>query len=383
MLRLAIAAALAASVSMLGLASAPAEAAGERFPTVRLCPVTCFSVSYHPYTLTSKLEVFETRSGWARISPYLDRPALVLRYGEKVPETPAHWIRLSTLKITGDVEGIAGDGAPSAAASSKPRERARNQRQKRLVTLPVHRPDSATAALPIETVRTETAALNETTQQDSDSTIEQASQTAVEPKPTTAAVQTLPNDSFTLTAAPLQPSTLVTPAQTPSRPAVVEKLRPTQVALNPVEPEGSTGLTDDKMAAWIAANRGSVLAKVKNDVEPELKLSPSASVEQRIEALKQPASASVPTIMTLELLDERLAVLPGMNSDLSEKSVITLRHHALQLLKDGKCSGIAGGKVDEAAGTIQVVCSDDLTTPREFQLEQISPRLNRLSAGNL
>ncbi len=71
---------------------------GNKVPIVRLCPATCTAVNGHGLKAGSKTTVFETRSGWARVSAYLNRAQLVASFGDSTPPKPALWVPVSSLK---------------------------------------------------------------------------------------------------------------------------------------------------------------------------------------------------------------------------------------------------------------------------------------------
>ena len=325
---------LLAGMAMGASAHARSVTLDKWMPTIRLCPVSCISVSGHKLRNGNKVNVLQVRNGWARISPWLDAERLKRSFGERVPEKPAYWVELAR------TSGLAGE----SAAKTEPKKTNSRQRSRvRRVTLPTARPAYRVATL-------------------------------------YAAEDSLMVSA--LAADRREPSSIVDAVM-----AKVEQPRdgsPVAVSLpaNPSERALSTDkLSTDKMAAWIKANRGNVVEdarKVAISAQPDPKnIKNGAELETQIAALKTPkdevvAFGNVPDVMTSELLDKRLNVLPGMNSKVSEETVIALRHYALGLLNSKSCKGIAGGGAGEKAGTIYLVCTDDLTRMREFGVSQES-----------
>ena len=70
---------------------------GNKNPVVRLCPATCTAVNGHGFKAGASTTVYETKSGWARVSGYLDRAKLVTSFGTSTPPKPALWVPVSSL----------------------------------------------------------------------------------------------------------------------------------------------------------------------------------------------------------------------------------------------------------------------------------------------
>jgi len=113
---------------------------------------------------------------------------------------------------------------------------------------------------------------------------------------------------------------------------------------------------------------------VEKPEEPQTASAEPKAVEQAALQEDQPepqdASPALPAKLTRQLKDQRLSKLPLQPDDtLDLKSVIAIRHHALQLLEDGECKAIsAGGKSLSLDGWIYVVCQDD-GQYRQFAVE--------------
>ena len=56
---------------------------------VRLCPVSCIAVNGHGLKAGREVEVFETRSGWIRVSRFLNRRRLTKTFGQTITREPA------------------------------------------------------------------------------------------------------------------------------------------------------------------------------------------------------------------------------------------------------------------------------------------------------
>lgn len=100
---------------------------------VRLCPSTCVAVNGHGLSPGGQVTVYEQKSGWLRVSNYLNRSRLVATFGESITQNPALWIAASQL-----------EGA--AAAQSQQQTRTAAARQKKRVTLPKFRPGTSFAS---------------------------------------------------------------------------------------------------------------------------------------------------------------------------------------------------------------------------------------------
>lgn len=334
--------ALGAAVAASGYAQARTVTLDSLVPTVRLCPVTCISVSGHKFRPGTKVSVIETRRGWARISPWLDDKRLRRSFGDRVPKNPAYWV---------DLRRTTGLSAEKTKEQAKTASRLR--RQQRRVTLPKARPGYTVASVytaednmmssvlkvdRVTTARVANAALSKTDFSKSDFS---------------------QGNAFVNTSLPVNPSKRALAAES---------------------------LTTQKMSAWIEANRGSVIEDLQevtaalSEPRPE-EIKSGKQLEKQIVALKDPVASAttntatqdefdtVPEVMTSALLDKRLSVLPGMNSKVPEETVIALRHFALGLLEKGECKGIAGGGNGSSPNTVYLVCTDDLMKTREFKLQ--------------
>ena len=340
--------AFAATAAFSTMAHARTVTLDKWMPTVRLCPISCISVSGHKLRNGNKVNVLEIRKGWVRISPWLDAERLKRSFGDRVPKKPAYWVELAR---TGGLRG-----KPETKKDNAKKTASRQRRQQRRITLPAARPAYRVASV----FAAEDSMM--------------ASALKVDRQQTAAAVD-----------AALIRTVMARSEQPRERSPVAVKLSTTHTdrALS------ADSLTTDKMASWIEANRGSVVEEAQEIAaaaalaEPkpeEIKMGRKLEVEiASLKALKDEATGlgSVPDVMTSELLDKRLNILPGMNSNIPEETVIALRHYALGLLNSKACKGIAGGGAGEKAGTIYLVCTDDLTRIREFSNNQeLSGALN-------
>ena len=123
---------------------------GKEPVTVRLCPVKCVAVNGHAFTPGGAATVFETRSGWARVSGYLDRAALVKSFGNSIIKKPALWVPVSQLAVKpASTRNSTKAENNKADKNSAPRNRNRRISQRK-VTLPTFRPNTSITA-PIQT----------------------------------------------------------------------------------------------------------------------------------------------------------------------------------------------------------------------------------------
>ncbi len=330
---------LGAAVAVSTSAQARTVTLDGLMPTIRLCPVTCISVSGHKLRAGNKVSVVEVRRGWARISPWLDANRLKRSFGDRVPEKPAYWVELKR---------TSGLSAAKSKAKEKAKTASRQRWQQRRVTLPKARPGYTVASV----YSAEDSMMSSVLKVNRAATVKAVNAAISKTKRT--------------------PHSAITPVSVPANPS--------QRALS------AESLTTEKMSAWIEANRNSVIEDVEDvavalaDPEPE-EIKSGTELERQIAALKGPAAETstsaglktgfdpVPTVMTSELLDKRLSVLPGMNSKVPEETVIALRHFALGLLENGTCKGIAGGGNGSSQDMVYLVCTDDLTKTREFKLQ--------------
>lgn len=86
---------------------------------VRLCPASCVAVNGHGLKSGSKVTVYETKSGWVRVSDYLNRSRLVQSFGNSITRKPALWIASSQLE-GGAAAQQTTTQQPAAAAQSRP-----------------------------------------------------------------------------------------------------------------------------------------------------------------------------------------------------------------------------------------------------------------------
>lgn len=130
---------------------------GGKNPTVRLCPATCTAVNGHGFKAGAATTVYETKSGWARVSGYLDRAKLVASFGEKTPAKPALWVPVSALASTAKAKApakkktVAKKKTAKKAVAKKPRRVSVIDRLARLrnPALPKFRPGTSVATAPV------------------------------------------------------------------------------------------------------------------------------------------------------------------------------------------------------------------------------------------
>ncbi len=129
---------------------------GGKNPTVRLCPATCSAVNGHGFKAGAATTVYETKSGWARVSGYLDRAKLVASFGEKTPAKPALWVPVSALASTAKAKApakkktVAKKKTAKKVVAKKPRRVSVIDRLARLrnPALPKFRPGTSVVAAP-------------------------------------------------------------------------------------------------------------------------------------------------------------------------------------------------------------------------------------------
>lgn len=147
--------------------SQTARKLGSKPVSVRLCPATCVAVNGHGFKPGGTVSVFERRSGWVRVSAYLDRAKLVQSFGNTITQKPALWIPSSQLASSEQPQPkVAKRPAAKKAVKKKAAKKVVRRDRQRRVTLPKFRPNSVFAARvsqpetvveqPIETVQQET-----------------------------------------------------------------------------------------------------------------------------------------------------------------------------------------------------------------------------------
>ena len=149
----------------VAMGSANAQSArkfGNKSPVVRLCPATCTAVNGHGFKAGASTTVYETKSGWARVSGYLDRAKLVASFGDSTPAKPALWVPVSSLAST----ARAAAPAKKPAAKKKPVAKAAKKQPRRVSVidrlarlrnpaLPSFRPGTVVASAPATVQQTE------------------------------------------------------------------------------------------------------------------------------------------------------------------------------------------------------------------------------------
>lgn len=153
---------------------------------VRLCPVNCVAVNGHGLKSGGKITVYETKSGWVRVSDFLSRSRLVKSFGNTITRKPALWVS------AGQLAGATQVRKPVAQAARPAPSFTRISQLKRIAT-PTFRPGSTFAQQEQVTAPTqEQAAINtqaETTVAEEE-TVEAASQTEVVAEPVVVEAET-------------------------------------------------------------------------------------------------------------------------------------------------------------------------------------------------
>ncbi len=130
-------------------------------PVVRLCPVTCTAVNGHGFKAGASTTVYETKSGWARVSGYLDRTKLVASFGVNTPRKPALWVPVSSLAFTAKAKAPVKKKtvAKKKVIAKKPKRVSVIDQLARLrnPALPSFRPNTVVASTPV--VETPTTAI--------------------------------------------------------------------------------------------------------------------------------------------------------------------------------------------------------------------------------
>ena len=117
---------LAAAVSLVawtilsgGAVAQESRTLGDGSIVVRLCPANCVAVNGHGLKSGGKVTVYETKSGWVRVSEYLNRSRLVRSFGNSITRKPALWVASSQL-VGGasSQEAAAPKPAPAAPAEA-------------------------------------------------------------------------------------------------------------------------------------------------------------------------------------------------------------------------------------------------------------------------
>lgn len=138
----AVAVSLAAWAILSGSALAQeSRTLGEGAIVVRLCPATCVAVNGHGLKSGGKVTVYESKSGWVRVSDFLNRSRLVQSFGNSITRKPALWIASNQLVgATSAQETPTPQPAPAATAEANPAPAA-----PRRLTTPTFRPGTSLA----------------------------------------------------------------------------------------------------------------------------------------------------------------------------------------------------------------------------------------------
>ncbi|MEP0942994.1 MAG: hypothetical protein ABJH63_21195 [Rhizobiaceae bacterium] len=142
---------------------------GQGAIVVRLCPATCVAVNGHGLKSGGKVTVYESKSGWVRVSNYLNRAQLVKSFGNSIARKPALWVASSQLvggaaKESAETAKPAPAAAAATAASAATTSAKPASSQSRKLTTPTFRPGTTfakagdDAAKPAESEPTEAAA---------------------------------------------------------------------------------------------------------------------------------------------------------------------------------------------------------------------------------
>ena len=397
---------------------------------VRLCPQTCTAINDHGFRVGSAVGVFERRGGWARISHQLP-PEKLANLGAEIPANPAYWIAESLL-TGGPTAAATGqesdDNVATPTARPSPadvRVAKRAKQQKRKVTLPKFRPGTIVLAKANiqSTAKTEdkievsaAPAVGEaggeaTTKPAADRKTEtKVAMIKAEPAAPSSDNKSNPVKEDTAQSQnglkPVAPKSLSAAADDAAKPDTAgageqevtkEQQADHQSASAPATNTPATATPAANTATEKAAQPTGEEAKVamvdqakqSNDAAPKQDQSPAKDQPSETgNPAKKPAaeptfrSANVEPIKMTErpkkyikaLDDKRLKKLPGRKSKgFSLEEIIAIRHHALVLLENKECKGIArGGRSMGTRGQLYVVCSDDITFLRQFPLEEQS-----------
>ncbi|MGI9365917.1 MAG: hypothetical protein ACR2O8_12095 [Rhizobiaceae bacterium] len=407
---------------------------GDEAPIVRLCPATCVAVNGHGLKAGSKITIYETKSGWVRVSEFLNRSALVKSFGNSITSKPALWVAESQL------EGAVKE-TPVAAEQAKPAPAATNTNLaslKRIAT-PSFRPGTtfkttASNADPAQT--SQSAANTESTdaskpepkremtwdelqaklaEQDKQkqTAANAASASGEQSKDVAKAAETAQDTQATAPAATAGATAAAAAAVAeeqaaePKRMADAEKVKQTEAAKLAEETKQAeakklveeakkaeeakvaeaarlaeeTRKAEEAKAAEAAKSAEEVKqAEAKKLVEEAQKAEEAKSAASKEQEPEEPtfdmSSAapielgSRPKTLTKELLDKRLSKLPGPKSKVRGDVVIALRHYALALLNSNECTGIQGGGASAVPGMLYVTCTDDPGYFRQFPLKE-------------
>jgi hypothetical protein len=112
---------------------------GKESVVVRLCPTKCVAVNGHKFKPGGEVKVFETKSGWVRISEYLNRSKLVPSFGKSITRKPALWI--ATAQLAGATDS-SNEGAADAAKKPETEPIAGSLAGLKRIAAPTFRPNS-------------------------------------------------------------------------------------------------------------------------------------------------------------------------------------------------------------------------------------------------
>ena len=183
-----------------------------------------------------------------------------------------------------------------------------------------------------------------------------------------AASESVEAKQDTLNPRPAEPKDLVATKTSVAKPKAEEQLEP----LKDPSPSSLPQIDSDDSAASVAKSttpKSPATAAASNE--------DAAVIVAKTEAKAELGDISVieitdrPKTFTKALADRRLSKLPGVKSRRFKKDeVIAIRHHALMLLANNECTGIAEGGRAATPGLLYVRCTDDPTFIRQFPLEE-------------
>jgi len=362
---------------------------------VKVCPkADCPVMTQHPFGPGSRVVVYETKGGWARVSKFISPDKIATQFpGQLLPNQVAMWIPAKDLpEVATSSPSI--KKAIEEEEALKAKRLAEEERKKKArafsfipkrPAIPSPRSDGAVrvAALEVESdVKSQDTATDSTesviaTEQPVAKAptgiddLKRAHKTDPLPEPTPVVVEAKEETETTEEiAAPTTEETLAdtTEAAEPEAPVgepAPDAPIPTK-SVRKAPQEAETAKEEEQREVETAK-----LEEPKQEETTEVDTTPEAEEEEAVEtdSFGNPI-ISKPKKLTKELRDKRLAKLPSKpTAQFDLKTIIAMRHHGLQLIKDGECAGIAeGGRSLSLAGWIYLRCDNDPTF-RQFSVE--------------
>lgn len=348
---------------------------------VRLCPqAACPLMSKHPFRSGSRIIVYETSGSWARVSKFFSKKKIAKQFpGQTLPDKVAMWIPAIDLpaSVSNDPSiksaqqqvqqpetETATEEEPETAAESTPATKPKEKPKPAFSFVP-RRPAIPTARN--AAVQTETPEKQEVQQVASAQTVSapEAPEVSAEPAEPVAVEEVTPAKVEEVTPAKVEEVTPVKEEaeQTIQEVAAVEEQVVEEVEVKPIVKE----VQPVEEAKTEPVIKEVVAIEEPKQEEPVIK--EVAAIEEETDSFGNPI-VSVPKKLTKELKDKRLSKLPSKpNAKYDLKTIIAMRHHGLQLIQNGECSGISeGGRSLSLAGWIYLRCENDPTF-RQFSTE--------------